>query len=1507
MPQFKSLYGKGINQDSSKEAYPQGAYFDLSCGRLLNDSDLSNGAISTIKGNDHILPGNLSVTFPTKAELSANSAGGGDKQFFTAEAIEDGTARSTYFGDIKTRIDSTLNDWDECYPIGSCSINNDIIIFTRLIDSVGGAESLGIWKLTTSPRGSTSRFDIKGKRYYLNIIYISTIDEVYWKNNEVKIDAVGYYETDRIQNIYWLDEYNSLRKLNIAEPEVFIKSSALLDVIPEAKITPPDFVDINSNGQLQVGHIQYAYRYYIPNGQQTFFSLPSPLIHLTDSDEKSGDAGRYYRGSNRLVTTIDEDNIIETVEPKSANKSVTVQIKDLDTNYEYVELISIYYSQLNSDPVITSIYQGKFTGSEFTFTDFGSTVLNTYTLAEYRLFNIDFIPKTLAIKDNILFVGNITEKFYNSDAWESFETRAFRFDSSGIMRIYKDFSEDTAYDTDDQLIVGLLGSTFSDVRRIDGGLVTSGSPIEDYQDYNSCNRFNNLDLVPNQSTPGNYGFMYQSDGTTVGGEGPNVKYKFTNKELIIDERIYTPGTTAPFTTAYLAYDSLSGIPTSHIIDTKANKDELGIGPSSYSSPYNSAYYKQYKRNEIYRFALVVFDKKGVPSKPKWIGDIRTPVMGTNGIGGTTNNDFEIVELSGGTSTSDPVISTANALGIDFNIDFNGSDVEDEIQGYAIVRCERGVDRINLGQGLLNTLRSFTTAGASKEGGAGAGDQGKICKSFDGVKANINSLYVYSGVIDPAVNSNWDYRDYTNYEWISPEASFNDNLKLFNDSFVQPVGVVERVGNAVNFDLMTHVRWLNTTTGENWLPSVALDTCQLSKTVISNPTSYLYVGKQFISSFSSIYSDFGGTPTLYTDLLTKNSNVEDGALISSGGTYFSNQNDFVAWSSSTGGDIYNLNAKSFYMRLDDIPLNTLNATDGTYLILSDYVRATIPYGGVETTARELNTYQFCDNYISIDEHTDNQYFSAYTVTRGLNNTTITLGKTVFGGDTFINLYQHIKVTLPKSESDKSVAVTGNPLSYTNLITFPCESTVNTNLRHDSYIPTYSDEYNINLFAEARQAANPGTTCYTGGIIQLEDLYLYNTVFSKSDSTYISQSVATNENLGREFTSRVLASQKKFLGEFADSWTKFGANEFLDLDTVSGELTRLITHRDHVYAFQNDGISRLAVNEKSTVQDDTGQSIVLGTGGVLPYSTYITKNSGTLHKWSVVSTPETIYYYDRNNNTINYISNANGGISDIKGLFSYFSDINFNIASSGNDLLVGVDSVYNHKYREAEMAFQFTIDGVSDISNQAFVIRLNDKIKAFTSITNLNGSNYSVPFMYFPGNQITLSTPRADGYLPTEELYVEDVGDQNTFYDFYNPLKLTLVVNPFKDRTTILDSIEFNSRVEDPSVSDIFDKIIQDETITSIRAYDDLHDTGTINLTTNTARGRRWIVRKVRQWRYNYFRDTRSTNQRDSRLRNYYFIIELTFDSSVLPSSPSVPRYFELGNINSYLRDIRTTQL
>lgn len=1511
MAEFKTQYSRGINQDISKENYPRESYFNLINGRFIDDESLSQGNISSFKGNTSIVATGITGTrtFPTKTNLTASPLNYISQELYDSYNEKYGNT-TNLATDIVTRLNIGTT-WAYNDIIGGCSILDDLILFTRCINSVSTLiDRYGVWRLRrnnfTKTFGTPSTTTIDGISYYVELIYISTEGSNWLSTDQIKIDCISYFESDNIQKVYWIDGKNSLRILNITEPLIFFKDDGLIDVLVNSRIDPFEFNSINSNGNLPCGNIQYSYRYFIPNGQVGRFSLPSPLIHLVESSETAPDANRMYKGNPTIDLSGTNKTITEATSLANSGKAITIKLEDkfVDRRHTNIEIVSIYYWNINANPIISTVYLGPIpeTG-DYYFTDYGTNVLHSYSLAEYRLNTVDYIPQTLAVKDNILFLGNLQEKFYSSENWENFDCRAFRYDSSGNCRLYDTIEEINSKNNDIQYRIS--GTNYATTGKYINNLISGSTfDISDYQELNAVNRFNNIDLTPNQvfdpytvNTPA-YQYCFQANGTTLGGQGPNVKFKFKTKGLRLLDKNY------PTSAVNSGGDTLNQAEDSYVITSKANKDDTTKYSDNYGSPYNDAYYKQYKRNEIYRYFLVVYNKKGQTSVPKWICDIRTPAWGNNTTGVGTGNLFEIVQYEMNGTTAE---CTANALGIDFSIDLP-TDLKAEIQGYSIVRCLRDENRTNLAQGLLSNLRCFSTAGDN------GSDEGGNCSTVDGVDANINHLWWVPGVF-AGTNTMFDmgYSEMTHYELISPEYTFNTNGEYFNSSYIQPVGSLQSVYYNNGAGTLGLLEFSNYKIYADNTPTYTIfgagDSCR-------DYTTYTYsaglgswdlhridfINNQFFHAFSTLQNTNEEETTAPSSILNVTVNALRGKRFEASEAAVINSK-VIGWNCKpVGGGIIGYNNNSMYLELDRIPIIDAPGTDSGLPIwtLVDYIRFAIPYGGVDNYSRGINTAVYSDNYIPLEDnagngyHVDNQYLSAYTLTRETNTSTNKVGHTLFGGDTYITYYQHVRTTIP--EDNKSTS------EHTGVLTFPCESTINCNLRYDDDIPTYSDNFNLNIYAESR--TNVGGGSCMPDYLQLKDLNLYNAVYSKQNDSNSYVSVFNNSDLVNNLITRVIASKKKFIGEYIDSWSLFGVNEQIDLNVNLGPLSKLIAHKDQLYGFQYKGIARLGVNDKSTVQDNSGQSIVLGTGGILPYASYITNSSGSKHKWSVLSTPTMIHYYDAYRNKLCTMSDGDTGVSDVKGLMSYFKD-NIN-----PELLNSVDSVYYDKYREVHTTF----DTTTSISNPiCTTLVLSEKSQSFIEMfdsTLTTAAIYPVPFLYINFNNKILSNKRLTYVNGTDLLYLMDNGNENTLFGSYRPLKLILVINPFKDKVTYYDSLEFNSLVIDPSVSDAFNKVINDETITSIRIYNSYQDTGTIDLITPNARGKNWINRNSRKWRYNYIRDSRANNNirqpNNTRLSDYYFIVELTFDSR-LHTGSGTPRYFEIGNIISYFRGFTMTEL
>jgi hypothetical protein len=105
------------------------------------------------------------------------------------------------------------------------------------------------------------------------------------------------------------------------------------------------------------------------------------------------------------------------------------------------------------------------------------------------------------------------------------------------------------------------------------------------------------------------------------------------------------------------------------------------------------------RDEIYRFGIIFYSKKNIPSPVHWIADIRMP-----GTQLATSSDSYIYPFHYGQNSKE---LGAKALGIRFTV----NNIPDDAVAYEIVRCNRTAsDKTIITQGILSSLVKFDTWG-----------------------------------------------------------------------------------------------------------------------------------------------------------------------------------------------------------------------------------------------------------------------------------------------------------------------------------------------------------------------------------------------------------------------------------------------------------------------------------------------------------------------------------------------------------------------------------------------------------------------------------------------------------------------------------------------------------------------------------------------------------------------------------------------------------------------------
>ena len=213
--------------------------------------------------------------------------------------------------------------------LGSCKLNKYLVIFTHV-------------EKTTDTEGCDYIYRVDLEDELLVILYSGNLG---FKN---PIDAVGSYENENIQKVYWVDGENQPRVINIAGEvktrAALYTSNTSFDFIPKLKLQEDVKVKkILGTGEFPAGVIQYAFTYYNKWGQESNIFHTTPLQYISSK----GRAG--------------------SPEEKIAN-AFKISITNLDLkNFEYLRIYSILRTSLNGTPLVKRIQDIKVLGNRFTF------------------------------------------------------------------------------------------------------------------------------------------------------------------------------------------------------------------------------------------------------------------------------------------------------------------------------------------------------------------------------------------------------------------------------------------------------------------------------------------------------------------------------------------------------------------------------------------------------------------------------------------------------------------------------------------------------------------------------------------------------------------------------------------------------------------------------------------------------------------------------------------------------------------------------------------------------------------------------------------------------------------------------------------------------------------------------------------------------------------------------------------------------------------------------------
>ena len=540
--------------------------------------------------------------------------------------------------------------------IGYSTIRDIIILFVADTSGTKG----WIYKVTYDP--ATREENMPGTAPIL-LYYSATLNF----KKEWPIEALGRYENAAVQKVYWTDYNNIFRTINIADPNLNIFPVENIDIYPDIDYTQPILQAVTGGGQLNSGMYQIAYRLITSDGKETLISPPSNMIHI--------------------VTASETDTIAEYVgEPIKINtgKSISIEINTTayNGNFEQIEFFALYYESPIATPVATSIEIVNIVSNSITLLYTGSEI----TIFDIELFtftskNFAFKTfKTVAQKDNYLIGANIKSSTIDVQdllGGGTFDARTPRYDSTPAL-------PHPLTGTPAQIDEKKLKNAFNISTATDAN-----------QGYNTDAHWDSAWHTGKQ-------FRYKLNGTTLGGEGPNISYTFHLEPMTIDvdqqSKYHNIGGNIKY-----------GWDNDHDLD-----DGYGIYPNpsfaNNASPNMSGLLKGYKRGETYRFGIIFYTKKGEATYVEYIGDIKFPDISET----TDNNPADVGTCyplcldtytynHGGAPFNGATIGFN--LGIKFTLNFASCpNLLNNIESYQIVRVPRtNSDKRRLCTGILSPL------------------------------------------------------------------------------------------------------------------------------------------------------------------------------------------------------------------------------------------------------------------------------------------------------------------------------------------------------------------------------------------------------------------------------------------------------------------------------------------------------------------------------------------------------------------------------------------------------------------------------------------------------------------------------------------------------------------------------------------------------------------------------------------------------------------------------------
>lgn len=465
------------------------------------------------------------------------------------------------------------------------------------------------------------------------------------------------YESENNIKLYIADSLDPIMMFNITRQSIYDDLDKCY-IYPKAPCQPPKFQGYIP-GKLKYSMVSYSYMLYNKHGQHSDVSVACKQIPI----------GNY--------NFVDNQNFIQSggkldAQSNSGTK-ISVQINSEYVHLDKIKVFRIQYFQNGQMPIISVIYDAatgctEFKDADITVCDTGQEALEQISAEEYNsMQGVRIIPNSLAVKNGYLFAANTKTYQTTIKDFDKWDARAYRFDMMGKC---------TLTDVNGGNKINLTANNIQNV------------PFthDCFQSYNDINTKKTISWSSQ---------VYDKTHSYIGGSGVNIEWRFIISPQVGDSCKRQHNGSDDYARKvgtlynYVSRDNVKQqksyyVTSSGDVQLASNGDKFDDGIKS-----NTYLLQSLRRNELYRYGIVLYDKYGQASPAKWIADIRTPNM--------TDPQFNI--FTSNTKVNDTRYElVVRNLGIQFKV----SNLPTGCVGYQIVRCARHEeDMATISQGVLS--------------------------------------------------------------------------------------------------------------------------------------------------------------------------------------------------------------------------------------------------------------------------------------------------------------------------------------------------------------------------------------------------------------------------------------------------------------------------------------------------------------------------------------------------------------------------------------------------------------------------------------------------------------------------------------------------------------------------------------------------------------------------------------------------------------------------------------